>query len=109
MTNNKSVRTVNPLDVPKVENAKKRLNRAYARLLRNGKRGGWRAVARDRDVNVRYVWELVVNNVVPVNPDIRVKLGLPRVMPSERVRRAKRALPKVWESPESYLKKVVKK
>jgi len=105
MTNNTSLTNANPEDVQILERAQIRLIGLYTRWQ---KKGGWRKVANYRDLlNVSYVYNFAVNGIVPKNPDIRRKLYLPRVLPSERKPKAKREpKPKVWENPELYLRKV---
>jgi hypothetical protein len=52
--------------------AKTRLKRLYEKLK---KKGGWRAVAKQIKVpNVRYVYNFVIHNKLPINPEIRVAL-----------------------------------
>ena len=105
MTNNKPKKLVK-VSVPVVD--VERVTRAQNRLISLHRRlGSWRAVALRCGVNVRYPYELALSAVVPSNPEIRFKLFLPRVMPSERKPKAMReAMPKVWECPEIYFKKV---
>ena len=109
MTDNKTLKRPSAVDVPIIERAQERLKKAHLQVLRKG-RGGWRAVAKKRGVNVKYVYELATRGVVPPNPDTRRKLGLPRVMPSERKPRARRETVKLgapgWEA--QYFKKVGK-
>ena len=71
--------------------------RAQTRILRLKRRRSWREVAdvlAERGglekLNVKYVFNFVMKNEVPTNPDIRHALGLPRVMPSERPVRVRR-------------------
>ncbi len=86
MTDNKNQADARAKDGQVIERAQNRLKKAHSRK----KCGGWRAVAADLDLNVRYVYDLAVKGIVPPNPETRRKLGLPRVMPSERKLRAKR-------------------
>lgn len=72
-----------------IDRAQNRLKKERLSILRKAKKGGWRAVAERRGVNVRYVYELAVRGIAPRNPETRRKLGLPRVMPSERKPKAK--------------------
>jgi hypothetical protein len=106
MTDNKILPAVHAEDEQVIEWAQNRLKKAHSRK----KRGGWRAVASDLDLNVRYVHELAVDGVVPSDPEKRHKLGLPRVLPSERKPKAKREPVKIgvegWEN--VYFKKVKK-
>jgi hypothetical protein len=85
-----------------IERAQKRLKKAYLRLP------SWRMVAQEYGVNVSYIFRLCEYGVVPRNPDIRYRLGLPRVLPSERKPKAKREPVKIgaegWEK--VYFKKV---
>ena len=117
MRNNNPLAPVKLVDVPKVAKAQNAILRAYRRLSRKGvfntqtgrMMHGWRGVGFILRVNHRYAWDLALNGVVPKNPEIRVKLGLPRVLPSERpAKRVREPIPKVWESPERYFKKVAK-
>jgi len=103
MTHNRHLAHVNPLDVERIEKAQVRLLRAKKRL------GNWRAVGDKLGVYHTYAWNLALNGIVPPNPETRKKLTLPRVLPSERKRkRVTGSRPKVWESPELYLRKVKK-
>ena len=85
-----------------VARAVRKLKKAYLRHV------SWRGVAQEVGVNVSYIFRLCEYGTVPRNPDIRYKLGLPRVMPSERKPRKRREYPKIgqsgWEN--VYLKKV---
>jgi len=102
MTDNKTQSDARAQDGQVIERAVKRLKKAYLR------HASWRGVAGECGVNVRYVWQLVQRGTVARNPDIRLKVGLPRVMPSERKRRPKREPVKLlqpgWEK--VYFKKV---
>jgi len=104
MTDNKTQADARAEDVQVIERAQKRLKKAHSRK----KRGGWRAVASDLGLNVRYVYDLAVKGIVPPNPETRRKLGLPRVMPSERKLRARHEPVRIgsegWER--VYFKKV---
>jgi len=52
------------------------------KLLRDHRRfGTWRAVAAHYGVNVRYIHDLAVHGVDPVNPAVRAALGLHRLKP----------------------------
>lgn len=84
MKNNTLVRVVNPLDEAKVRKAQNAMLQAKKRL------GNWRAVGIKYETHHRYCWDLAYHAAVPRNPDIRRKLGLPRVLPSERKPRVKR-------------------
>ncbi len=107
MTDNKIQADARAKDGQIIERAQNRLKKAHSLK----KRGGWRAVAADLDLNVRYVYDLAVKGIVSPNPDTRRKLGLPRVMPSERKPRARRDMVKLgapgWEA--QYFKKVGKR
>jgi hypothetical protein len=90
---------INP-DLPVIYKAKSKLDRLYR------KHGNFRGVTKARgflnvDATVKYVWEFMKYHIVPKNPAIRVKLFLPRVMPSERIHKKRRAIPKLgsnnWE------------
>lgn len=106
MTNNnpKNKRDVSvaAVDAERVQRAQGRLFIKYRKL------GNWRAVGRALDLpNHKYAYDLYWLAIVPSNPDIRVKLFLPRVMPSERpAKRVREALPKIWERPDLYFRKV---
>lgn len=106
MTDNKIQADARAKDGQIIERAQNRLKKAHSRK----KRGGWRAVAADLGLNVRYVYDLAVKGIVPPNPETRRKLGLPRVMPSERKLRARRVIIKLgapgWQK--VYFKKVGK-
>lgn len=106
MTYNKTQADALAKDGQVIERAQNRLKKAHSRK----KRGGWRAVASDLGLNVRYVYDLAVKGIVPPNPETRRKLGLPRVMPSERKLRARRVIIKLgapgWQK--VYFKKVGK-
>lgn len=93
MTDNKIHDDARAKDGQVIERAQNRLKKAHSRK----KRGGWRAVASDLDLNVRYVYDLAVKGIVPPNPETRRKLGLPRVMPSERKLRARKTAINIWE------------
>ena len=84
-----------------IARAVKALKKAYLRHT------SWRMVAQEFGVNQSYIWRLVTNGMVPKNPDIRYRLGLPRVLPSERKPRKRREVPKIgqpgWEK--VYFKK----
>lgn len=90
------------VDAERVQRAQNRLFIKYRKL------GSWRAVARELELpNHKYAYDLYWLAIVPSKPDIRVKLFLPRVMPSERpAKRVREPMPKVWESPELYFRKV---
>lgn len=104
MTNNIVVLSAIEQDGQVIQRAQIRLIGLYDRFR---KKGGWRALAEYRKVsNVSYVYNFVNRGVVPKNPDLRRKLFLPRVLPSERKPKAKREVPKVWENPDLYLRKV---
>ncbi len=84
-----------------IERAVNRLKKAYLRHV------SWRGVAKERGVNVQYVWSLCQRGVVPRKPEVRAALFLPRVMPSERNRKPKPPFIRIgepgWE--ERYLRK----
>lgn len=105
MTNNTSLLNAKPEDAQIIERAQIRLIGMYDRYR---KKGGWRALAERRGLsNVAYLYNFVVKGIVPPNPATRRKLGLPRILPSERKPKVKRKpMSKVWESPELYLRKV---
>ena len=107
MTDNTIKKDTKAEDGQIIERAQKRLKNARLKNLRKGLKGGWRRIALGFGVNVRYVFDLAVHGVVPPNPDTRRKLGLPRVMPSERKPRKRREVPKIgqlgWEK--VYFKK----
>ena len=78
------------------------IERAQRRLLRDHRRlGTWRAVEAKIGANHGYIVALVKNGIVPSNPAVRKKLGLPRVLPSERKPRVNRIIPSLgsegWE------------
>lgn len=103
MTDNNPLLHVKLMDIPKVEKARNAVLRAYKRL------GNWRKVGEKYGLkHHRYVWDLAVNGIVPVNPEIRHKLGLPRVLPSERKPRKQEGIPRIgqggWEG--FYFRKV---
>lgn len=110
MTNNNpenvSLRHIDPLDRDVVQMTQIRLIGLYERKYRHN--GGWRALAdKLKLLNVAYLYDFVMHGKIPNNPDTRRKLGLPRVMISERKPKVKREpAPKVWEKPELYLRKV---
>jgi hypothetical protein len=87
MRNNKPLTNENALDVAVIGKAQKRVLQAYARLRT------WRATAAEFGVHYRYVWDLGMHGIAPKNTDLRARLGLPRVLPSERKARVKRILP----------------
>ena len=61
----------NPMfDTSSFEKPRKRLIRQYRRL------GSYQRVADVRGVNVRYVYEFMVHNVIPENRKIQVALGI---------------------------------
>lgn len=61
----------NPMfDTSSLEKPRKRLIRQYRRL------GSFHKVASARGVNVRYVYEFMVHNVIPENRKIQVALGI---------------------------------
>jgi len=66
--------------------AQRRLLRAYKRLR---KFGGWRAVGAEVGVNHGNVIALVKHGTVRKSVEIRLALGLPAVLPSEREQRKK--------------------
>lgn len=74
-----------------IARAQKRLKNIYLRHV------SWRGVAQEVGVNVSYIFRLCEYGTVPRNPDIRQRLFLPRVMPSERKPRKRREVVKIWE------------
>ena len=61
----------NPMfDTSSLEKPRKRLIRQYRRL------GSFHKVASARGVNVRYVYEFMVHNVIPENRKARAALGI---------------------------------
>lgn len=71
----------------RIEKAKKRLQRACRRL------GSWRKVAENIGINHKYVLDLVNHDIVPSTRINRLALGLPAIMPSEKVIKIKQPLP----------------
>jgi hypothetical protein len=70
------------------------ITRAAKRLLRAKKRlKSWRAVGIELGVNHGYPIALVNHGKVPANTEYRLKLGLPRVMPSEQKTKVKKIIP----------------
>ena len=62
---------INPMfDTSSLEKPRKRLIRQYRRL------GSFHKVASARGVNVRYVYEFMVHNVIPENRKVRAALGI---------------------------------
>ncbi len=101
MTDNTILSVAVGVDDECIERAKNRVLRAYSRF------GNWRKVGQYFGVHHTYAWKLGLHGVVPPNPDTRRKLGLPRVLPSERKpKKKKRDTPKVWEDVDKYLRKV---
>ena len=101
---NKPLRPVDPKDVSIIEKAQrrvKRVNKAFPR---------WRDVQSELGLpNVNIAWKFVNENVVPTNTDLRIKLFLPPVLPSERPpRKPRKIIPKIgsedWEL--YYLKSI---
>lgn len=86
MTKNKPLTNVAPEDVQKVVSAQNRVLRAYKRL------GSWCAVGLLLDVPLSYAWDLANHGTVPKNPNYRIRLFLPRVLPSERSAKLIRSL-----------------
>jgi len=70
-----------------IDKAMKRLLRAYERF------GTWRSVGEHLGVNQGIIFALARHGKVPKDAGIRVRLGLPRVMPSERRVRVRRVMP----------------
>jgi hypothetical protein len=66
---------------------KRRLLRAHRRL------GTWRLVGEELGVNHGNLVTLVQHGRVPRDADLRIRLKLPRVMPSERKPRVKKVIP----------------
>lgn len=91
MTDNSALANVHPKDAQCIERAQKALKKAYLRHV------SWRGVAQEYGVNQSYIWRLVERGTVPRNRDIRMRLGLPRILPSEKKIRVKPVLPKVGE------------
>ena len=102
MTDNVPLTNVFSKDEQLIERVRKRLRNRYFRA------SSWRKVAVELGLNWRYVWEFVEKGIVPKDRQKRQALGLPQRLPSERksAQRAKRVVPKVWESPELYMRKV---
>ena len=102
MKNNTARSDARAEDEQVIARAVNRLKKAYLRHV------SWRGVAKERGVNVQYVWSLCQRGVVPRKPEVRAALFLPRVMPSERTRKPRRAPVKLgaegWQ--EVYFKKV---
>ena len=110
---------VNPLDTPIITKSQRRVLRAYRRIQRvgtlNPKTGrlahGWRGVMFELDLpNVRIVWAFVNENLIPSDPETRVKLFLPKVLPSERKHNQRRIMPIIgvsdrWEK--VFFKKLI--
>jgi hypothetical protein len=71
MPNNKHHSEEKPkLDIPLVR-AQIRLLTAYSSVRNDG---GWHTIAKQLNVNVRYVYELCVKNIAPTNPDALDKI-----------------------------------
>lgn len=84
--------SINDLDFPTVVRVQAKLLRKYTVL------GSWRAVQKDLKLsNVRYVFEFALYGIVPKNPQVRRRLGLPVRLPSERSRKVRRVGSKVFE------------
>ena len=81
-----------------IQRAQKRLLRAYRRL---GKSRSWRMVAKSLGINHGDISTFINHGHVPRNEHLRLAMGLPRVMPSERKPRTKRIIPLIgtngWE------------
>lgn len=119
--NNKPPVPLSPLDVELVAKAQKRVNRLYRHIRKIGcpdpKTGkivrGWRAVQYTQELsNVRIAWAFVFENEIPSDPETRVKLFMPRVLPSERKHNQKRIIPIIgvgegWEK--VFFKKLINK
>jgi hypothetical protein len=45
----------------------------------------WRAIAAERGINVRWVYDFAVHGIEPKNPAVRRALGLPRLKPPKPV------------------------
>lgn len=54
---------------------RRRLLDEYSAIKASGQKGGWRAIANRRRVNVRYVYNLAVHGKIPQNKSIRKRLG----------------------------------
>ncbi len=90
MTNNEPLLYAVELDAPIIVRAQNRVLRAKKRLRT------WRAVGEFFGLkHHRYAYDLGMYGIVPKNAEIRRKLKLPRVMPSERKQKGKRKLP-LW-------------
>ena len=77
------------------------IERARRRLLRDWKRlSSWRAVGAYYGINHGHCVVLVKYGRVPKSFELRLALGLPRVMPSERRPRGKVDLPVIGVSDE---------
>jgi hypothetical protein len=87
MTDNTMLANVKDKDVLVVTRAQNRWLRAYRKVR------SWRKVGELLGVNQRYVWELCLKGIVPTKPELRCKLGLPCIMPSERKTRIKKPIP----------------
>ncbi|HAR45911.1 MAG TPA: hypothetical protein DCS05_07010 [Nitrospiraceae bacterium] len=64
-----------------IRRAQKRLLRTYRRL---GKSRSWRAVAKSLGINHGDISAFINHGHVPRSEHLRLALGLPRIMPSER-------------------------
>ena len=104
MNNNRPGSDARAKDELVIDRAVKRLKKAYLR------HASWRGVARERGVNVRYVWALCQRGEVPRNTDVRAAVFLPHMMPSERNRKPKPPFVRIgepgWE--ERYFRKLGK-
>jgi len=86
----KRVRPIHEEDLTVILLAQEKVVRVYKRL------GNWRAVAEKLGLkNVAIAWAFVKWGEIPKRKDLRCKLFLPRVLPSERKPKAKRARP-LW-------------
>jgi hypothetical protein len=70
-----------------IQKARTRLLQAYSRL------GTWRKVEDELGVDHGIIIALVKHGKVPTETRVRVRLGLPKVMPSERKPRVRKVIP----------------
>ena len=55
---------------------RKRLLNEYLRISTSGQKGGWRALADRRKINVKYVYSYAVHGKVPLTKAVQKKLGI---------------------------------
>ena len=106
MPNITTLESLKDVDILIVTRAQNRLFRLYQKVR---EKGGWREVTRRRGLsNMRYVWEFVNKTIIPTNPEVRYKLGIPQILPSEREPKKKKHIPPLgapgWE--EHYFKRM---